>query len=167
MLSQAAHGLRGAGYVSFHNHELPEQRTHSAIASTYSHVTAPLRRLCDRFSNEILVANCADQKVPEWASEALDELPGLMGAAKQRDRSLERAVVDFVEAVTLESRVGQTFEAVVTDINNHRGRARVQLRDPAVVTKIESDGLTLGAEIELRLDNVDCLARKLDFAVIG
>jgi len=89
-----------------------------------------------------------------------------MGAAKQRDRSLERAVVDFVEAVTLESRVGQTFEAVVTDINDHRGRARVQLRDPAVVTKIESDGLTLGAEIELRLDNVDCLARKLDFAVV-
>jgi len=167
MLSQAARGLRGAGYVSFHHHDLPEQPTHSAIASTYSHVTAPLRRLCDRFSNEILVANCADHKVPGWASEALDELPGLMGAAKQRDRSLERAVVDFVEAVTLESRIGQTFEAVVTDIDERRGRARVQLRDPAVVTKISSDGLTLGAEIELRLDHVDCLARKVDFTTVG
>jgi len=167
MLSQAAHGLRGAGYVAFHDHEEPEQPSHSAIASTYSHVTAPLRRLCDRFANEILVASCADQRVPTWASEALDQLPSLMGAAKQRDRSLERAVVDYVEAVTLESRIGQTFDAVVTDIDQRRKRARVQLRDPAVVTKISADGLDLGAEIELRLDHVDCLARKVDFSVVG
>lgn len=153
--------------MAFHQHETPEQNQHSAIASTYSHVTAPLRRLCDRFSNEVLVAACAQRKAPSWASEALDELPSLMGEAKQRDRSLERAVVDFVEAVTLESRVGETFRAVVTDIDNRRDRGRVQLRDPAVVAKMPSAGLTLGAEVELRLDHVDCLARRVEFSLVG
>lgn len=166
MLSQAARGLRGAGYVAFHEHRRPEQPLHSAIASTYSHVTAPLRRLCDRFANEILVASCADHKVPSWASEALDELPALMGAAKQRDRSLERAVVDFVEAVTLEPRVGERFTAVVTDIDDRRKRGRVQLQSPAVVTKMSSDGLSLGSEIELRLDHVDSLARRVEFSLV-
>ncbi len=167
MLSQAARGLRGAGYVAFHGHETPDHKMHSAIASTYSHVTAPLRRLCDRFSNEVLVANCAHRDVPTWASEALDELPSLMGAAKQRDRALERAVVDFVESVTLEPHVGERFRAVVTDIDNRRNRARVQLRDPAVVTKMPSDGLSLGAEVELKLEHVDCVARSVEFSLVG
>jgi len=166
MLSQAARGLRGAGYVAFHEHRKPDQPRHSAIASTYSHVTAPLRRLCDRFANEILIASCADHKVPSWASEALDELPSLMGAAKQRDRSLERAVVDFVEAVILEPRVGERFTAVVTDIDERRKRGRVQIQEPAVVTKISSNGLSLGSEIELRLDHVDSLARRVEFSLI-
>lgn len=167
MLSQAARGLRGAGYVAFHRHQEPEQSRHSAIASTYSHVTAPLRRLCDRFANEVIVASCAGRKAPGWASEALDELPALMDEAKHRDRSLERAVIDFVEAVTLESRVGERFAAVVTDIDNRHKRGRVQLRDPAVVTRISSDGLSLGAEVELRLDHVDRLERRVEFSLIS
>lgn len=167
MLNQAARGLRGAGYVAFHDHMAPEQQEHSAIASTYSHVTAPLRRLCDRFANEVLVATCAGRAVPEWASEALDEMPALMTAAKQRDRTLERAVFDFVEAVTLEPRIGEIFNAVVTDIDTRRNRGRVQLTEPAVVCKIPSKGLDLGAEIEIRLDAVDRQARKVEFSVVG
>lgn len=165
LLSQAARGLRGAGYVSFENHEVPADVRHSAIASTYAHVTAPLRRLCDRFGNEIVVATCAGIAPPQWALEALEELPGLMAAAAQRDRTLERAIVDYVEAVVLAPHVGETFAAVVTDIDE-RGGGRVQLRDPAVVTRIAADDLELGSEIRVRLDETDPDERRVRFSVV-
>lgn len=166
LLSQAARGLRGAGYVAFADHDIPAEPEHSAIASTYAHVTAPLRRLCDRFANEIVVATCADREPPAWALEALEELPKLMGAASQRDRTLERAVIDYVEAVVLAPRVGETFAAVVTDVDD-RDRGRVQLRDPAVVTKITADGLELGSEIRVRLDETDPDQRLVRFSLVS
>ena len=55
--------LRGSGYVAF-NGEVPAQPAHSALASEYAHVTAPLRRLVDRYAGEICVALCADDEVP-------------------------------------------------------------------------------------------------------
>jgi exoribonuclease R len=167
LLSQAARGLRGAGYVAFHDNDPPAEPRHSAIASTYAHVTAPLRRLCDRFANEIVVAHCADRKPPAWAVEALDELPKLMGAASQRDRTLERSMVDYVEAVVLLPRIGQEFSAVVTDVNKDRGRGRVQLRDPAVVARLPADGLTLGSEVTLRLDEAIPDERVVRFSLVG
>ena len=166
LLSQAARGLRGAGYVAFHDHDPPAEPRHSAIASTYAHVTAPLRRLCDRFSNEIIIATCADHPPPSWAVEALDELPKLMGAARQRDRNLERAVVDYVEAVVLRSRVGEQFDAIVTDIDTERDRGRIQLRDPAVVARLPAARLELGAEVRLRLDEADPDRRLVRFSVV-
>jgi exoribonuclease R len=167
LLSQAARGLRGAGYVAFDGHDLPEDPLHSAIASTYAHVTAPLRRLCDRFANEIVAAQCADRTPPSWAVEALDELPELMGAAGQRDRNLERAVVDFVEAMVLAPRVGDTFHAVVTDVDDERGRGRVQLRDPAVVARLPAEGLVLGSEVAVRLDEARPDERVVRFSLVS
>ena len=163
MLSQAARGLRGAGYVAFHDHDLPEDPEHSAIASTYAHVTAPLRRLCDRFANEIVVAACAGTEPPAWAIEALDELPSQMGSARTRDRNLERAVIDFVEAVTLEPHVGETFDAVVTDVDNERDRGRIQLREPAVVARVPATGLELGDRVRVTLLDADPDARQVRF----
>ncbi|NNE73517.1 MAG: RNB domain-containing ribonuclease, partial [Acidimicrobiales bacterium] len=112
LLNQAARGLRGAGYVGFVG-ELPEYTRHAAIAADYAHVTAPLRRVCDRFANEIVLNISADREPPEWAVSALDELPSVMGKARSRDRSLERAVVDLAEAVSLAHRIGHYFPGVV------------------------------------------------------
>ncbi|MEZ5165362.1 MAG: RNB domain-containing ribonuclease [Acidimicrobiales bacterium] len=166
-LSQAARALRGAGYAAFHGHDLPAEPGHSAIASTYAHVTAPLRRLCDRFGNEVVIAACADRSPPSWAVEALDELPRQMGAAAQKDRALETAMVDFVEAVVLEPHVGERFAATVTDIDDERGRARVQLTEPAVVAHVPSEGLELGMAVQVRLDGTDPTARSVRFSAIS
>ena len=50
--------LRGAGYAAFDG-ELPDQLEHAALASPYAHVTAPLRRLVDRYGLEACAALCA------------------------------------------------------------------------------------------------------------
>ena len=47
--------LRGAAYTVFDGAP-PELATHAGIAASYAHVTAPLRRLVDRFATEICLA---------------------------------------------------------------------------------------------------------------
>ncbi|WP_436971978.1 ribonuclease catalytic domain-containing protein [Nocardioides panacis] len=61
--------LRGSGYVAF-NGETPEQPEHSALASEYAHVTAPLRRLGDRYAGEVCLALCAGTEVPPVGARA-------------------------------------------------------------------------------------------------
>ncbi len=160
LLAAAASGLRGAGYAAFHDGQIPAHPKHSAIASTYAHVTAPLRRLCDRFANEVLLAAVAGRPTPEWAAEALDQLPAIMGEARQRDRRLGRAQVDFMETVVLAKRVGETFEAVVTATRN--GESTVQLEAPAVITDLDLD-LELGDQVELQLVAADPATRTVRF----
>ena len=162
LLAQSARGLRGAGYAAFRDHELPGRPEHSAIASTYAHVTAPLRRLCDRFANEIIVSVCADVDPPEWATAALDDLPKIMGRASQKDRSLERAMVDFVEALVLEPRVGEQFTGVVTDVDDDH--VRIQLREPAVVANMKGKGYRLGDVLEVEVVATDAADRSVEFS---
>jgi exoribonuclease R len=148
-LYQAARTLRGAGYEV-----LPaggEHPVHGAIAAPYAHVTAPLRRLVDRFANEILLAVVAGTTPPGWAVEALAELPDIMAAAHQRQNALERAMVDFTEAVVLEPHIGEVFGADVVDLRNGGEEAVITLDDHAVVAVIDHPGLELGQAVRLRL----------------
>jgi len=161
LIAQSARGLRGAGYEAF-NGELPEHTEHSAIASDYAHVTAPLRRLGDRFANECVLAQCAGSTPPDWVVETLPELPKLLGRARNREGSLERSVVDLVEAAVLQSRVGESFEGIITDVDENRSRSKIQLIDPAVVAYI--DGVAeLGDVVTVQLTEADIDKRRVRF----
>lgn len=164
-LLQCTRLFRGAGYVGF-NGDPPEHPEHGAIASVYAHVTAPLRRLVDRFGNEIVLALANDRTPPSWALEALDELPSLMGQARQRESALERALLDMTEALVMECRLGESFDGVVVDVNKGREQSRIQVREPAVVTTIPDDDLALGTTVKLRLDAVDVERRSVHFQVL-
>jgi len=161
-LLKAARSFRGAGYVGFSG-DVPEYVEHGAIASIYAHVTAPLRRLVDRFGNEILLALHADEEPPAWAVEALDELPSLMGRAKSKESALERSMVDFAEAMVLAPHLDEVFEGFVVDLDHKRDRATIQLRDPAVVVHMDPGGFDLAEEVSLRLRAVDPVLRTIDF----
>lgn len=161
----SARGLRGAGYLSFTStDELPSEHTHSAIASTYAHVTAPLRRVVDRFANEVLLAACHNYPTPEWVLAALDELPKAMGRSGQRANALERAMVDYMEAVTLESSIGRIFKAMV--VNTSRDGVQVQLRDPAVIANLSDKRPELGSWVRVKLTAADSVARKVTFKLV-
>ena len=126
----AASGLfRGADYTAFSG-AAPEHSEQAAIAAPYAHVTAPLRRLVDRWGLVICAALCADRPVPAWARDSLDELPALMRTSSARAGQLDSAALDRVEAALLRDRVGEAFEAVVLDVRG--ARARVQIAEPPV-----------------------------------
>ncbi len=77
LVTQAARLFRGAGYVGFDG-AAPEgdARQHAAVAASYAHVTAPLRRLVDRFGNEIVLAHCAGIEPPTWRATPCPSCPG-------------------------------------------------------------------------------------------
>ena len=161
-LNQATSLFRGADYVVLGEGQDEADLRHAAIASRYAHVTAPLRRLVDRFGLEVCRAACAGEPVPAWVREALPTLPRAMARATQRAGRYERGAVDAVEALVLEAHLGETFRAVVVDTDEDG--ARVVLADPAVEARVEAAGLPLGEEVTVRLTAVDVPTRTVRFS---
>ena len=157
--------LRGAGYAAF-NGSLPGQPMQSAIAAEYTHATAPLRRLVDRYTGEVCVALCARQPVPEWVLEALPRLPAVMQASGHRARQYERAVLDLAEAAALAGRVGEQFEGAIVEVAPDARKGVVMLREPAVETGVTGDSaLALGADVKVTLVEADPVRRVTRFAL--
>lgn len=156
--------LRGAAYVTF-NGELPEQSEHSALASEYAHVTAPLRRLVDRFAGEVCVALCAGAEVPSWVLEAMADLPDTMRESGRRANQYENAIVDLCEAELLSGRVGERFTAVVVDVEEKdASKGDITIQDPAVEASVSGPGeLPLGEEVAVELVQADPASRSVEF----
>ena len=158
--------FRGAGYAAFDG-SVPELAEHAALASDYSHVTAPLRRLVDRYAGEVCLALCAGTPVPEWVLQALPDLPATMARADQAAHRYERAVVDWVEACLLQHRVGEVFTGTVVEVDPEHHRGTVVVRQPAVEARVSGDGLPLGHEVQLRLTQADPAEARVTFEVAG
>ncbi|MER7559727.1 RNB domain-containing ribonuclease [Nocardioides sp. NPDC126508] len=158
--------LRGSGYASF-NGELPELTEHSALANEYMHVTAPLRRLIDRYAGEVCLALCADRPVPDWVIGAFTTLPETMRASSRASGAYERGVVDLVEAGLLSKRVGETFAAVVVEVDDEdKQKGSITVEEPAIEARVTgSTALPLGEEVQVRLEAADVVARKVSFTL--
>lgn len=154
-LDESTVTFRGADYVAFDGAR-PPGLEHAGIAANYAHVTAPLRRLVDRYTLEACLALSEGDDVPDWVRARLYELPEAMASASRRASAYERAVIDVVEAALLSDRVGHEFDATVIDVDD-RGRDTgwVLIPEPAVRARVEGDGLALGERIRVRVVRVD------------
>ena len=148
----------GARYARFEEGVRP---WHAAMAATYAHATAPLRRLADRYVTEAALAIANGRAVPDWVEKAFADLPAVMNRAEQRAGQVDGAVVELAEAVTLECRLGDVFEARVIDIDD-RG-AKAQLCTEPVITRIAADGLDFGQRVDLRLAEANPARRTARF----
>ena len=156
--------FRGSGYAAFDG-EPPAQARHAGVAAAYTHATAPLRRLVDRYASETCVALCAGAEVPDWVRVALPSLPQTMELSNRRAAQYEGNVVSIVEAAVLEHSVGEVFDAVVVETDDRGGV--VQLRDPAVTARCTGDDLPLGERIRARLAVADVAQRLVRFERAG
>jgi exoribonuclease R len=189
-LNEATSLFSGASYAAFGGTgqpaEVPDDVAHAAIAAEYAHVTAPLRRLVDRYGTEICLALSAGEEVPRWVRDALPGLPRTMSRTGQRAGSYERASVDIVEAALLAGRVGEVFDAVVVDVESDDERRRraskaadraeaptpeprdvmrgqVVIADPAVRAGVEGPALPLGDRVQVRLRDASIERRRVVF----
>jgi exoribonuclease R len=165
MTSACVRLFRGAGYTVIEAGQTTEQHVHGALAATYAHTTAPLRRLVDRYVGEVCLALSAGTPVPEWVLHRLPELPGVMEASDHRAKAFERGVIDFVEALVLEPKLGRTFSGVVvsTDAKKpHQGV--VSIPEPAVEAPIHGE-VRLGERTVARLSQADPATGQVRFEV--
>jgi len=126
---------------------------HAAMAATYAHATAPLRRLADRYVVTATLAIANGRPVPAATLDAFEALPPVMAKAAAIGAQIERAVVDLAETAILQGREGETFDAVVTDVDE-RG-ARVQLCELPVVTRVVAHDVEPGKELVVQLTAAD------------
>lgn len=184
-LAEATSLFRGAGYLAFGVPgpdggppvALPADARHAAIAAEYAHVTAPLRRLADRYATEVCLAHAAGKEPPAWVTEALPALPETMASASRTAGAFERGCVDVVEAALLTGREGQAFDGVVVDVRGEakggdedaqaRGTQRgdVMLREPAVRARIEGADLPLGERVRATLAEASVADRRVLFTL--
>ena len=168
-MDQAMSLFRGSGYLAFGAGGVgvpaddeasdTEEAVHSAIAARYAHVTAPLRRLVDRYGEEVCIAACAQAPVPEWVLQALPDLPDVMEQTGKRARAIGRGALTVLEALVLRGHEDEVFDGVIT--SEREGRGELVLTEPAVVTEVRrgigqsADRLPVGERVRVRLLSAD------------
>ncbi len=134
---------------------------HAAMAATYAHATAPLRRLADRYVVRATLAIMNGDPVPDAVTAAFPKLSDVMARADRMGGQIERAVIDLAEAVMLGGHVGQSFPAIVTDVTERD--VRIQLSDFPVVARVSGHGMAPGDALTVRLTAADMEKRRLAF----
>lgn len=162
LMSVAPSLLRGADYAAFDG-QLPELTVHAAIGAPYAHVTAPLRRLSDRFSTEICLAISAGTSVPDWVRTALPKLPPIMRGSDSVASKVDRACIDLTEVTLLEGRVGEVFDAVVMRSKDGKRAAEVFIPSVTVIAKCVGTPDD-GERVKVRLTAVDTAKRTVEFS---
>jgi len=148
----------GASYVPWRDGVVP---WHAAMAATYAHATAPLRRLADCYVVRATLAIANGQPVPDAVTSAFAQLPKVMARADSLGGQIDRAVIDLAEAVMLKGSIGKIIPAVVTDVDE-RG-ARIQLCDLPVVARVDAHGVAPGDIVHVRLTAADTEQRSISF----
>jgi len=201
-LTEATTLFRGASYLAFGGSGLPavdalpagDGTVHAAIAAEYAHVTAPLRRLVDRYGTEACLATSAGTAVPAWVLDGLAGLPRLMARAGQKAGSFERACLDTLEAALVVDQVGDVFDGVVVDVDDRPAkpakaseateagsstgaadssgapgapgrRGQVVVARPALRAPVTGTALPLGDPVRVRLVEASIEARRVAFVL--
>jgi exoribonuclease R len=151
--------FRGAGYTAFDG-SVPVGLVQAAVGSSYTHATAPLRRLVDRFVLVVCEAIASGTEIPAWAREALPDLPGLMAHSSGITSQFEHRAIDTVEAAVLSTHVGESFDATVISLSKTGGQ--IQLTEPAVTAHCNGT-LVDGSVIRARLVQADIPSGQVAF----
>jgi exoribonuclease R len=154
--------FRGAGYTAFDG-TVPVGLVQAAVGTSYTHATAPLRRLVDRFVLVVCEAIASGSEIPPWARDALPTLPELMAHSTGVTSLFEHRAVDTVEAAVLSTRVGEVFDATVISLSKTGGS--IQLTEPAVTAHCNG-ALVDGSVIRARLVQADIPSAAVVFELV-
>ncbi|HZF94192.1 MAG TPA: RNB domain-containing ribonuclease [Allosphingosinicella sp.] len=149
---------QGASYEPCRSGEVP---WHAAVAATYAHATAPLRRLADRYVVEAALALANGKPVPPAVDDAFGRLGPVMARADALGSQVARAAIDLAETVILQDQEGKTFDAIATEADG-RG-IRIQLRELPIAARIAADGVKAGDPLQVTLIEADPDRRMLKF----
>ncbi len=122
---------RSGGRASYVVFDSAIEPWHAAIGATYVHATAPMRRLQDRYVLELAYQLVNDLPIDDGLLDKISRLPDVMQRYENRANNVDRAVIDLVEAVSVQHRVGEVLQAEVVDAES----GIVQTVDSAIRSK--------------------------------
>ncbi|GEE03419.1 ribonuclease R [Gordonia spumicola] len=166
LMTVGARLMRGAGYLCLDaaSTGLDDAAVaHAGVGGVYSHVTAPLRRLADRFATETCLAIAAGQEPPAWVLDALPTLPKIMASSDATASAAERRSVEATEAVVLADQIGARFDAVVMRDGHGDKPAEVFIASPAIIGACD-DAPAAGSQCTVEVIEADPAVR---FRAVG
>jgi VacB/RNase II family 3'-5' exoribonuclease len=128
----------------------------------YTHSTAPNRRYPDLLTQRLVKAALAGHPTP-YAIAELERLAAHCTLQEDAANRVERQVRKSAAALVVESRVGQTFDAIVTGASDKGTFVRVI--SPPIEGKVVhgEHGLDVGDRVRMRLVSVDVERGYIDF----
>ncbi len=142
--------LIGAGdYVVQKPHEVADGHFGLAVRD-YTHSTAPNRRFPDLIVQRMVKAALKGERSP-YTDEELAEIVEQCNERESAARKVERKMRKVIAASVMQSRIGETFDAIVTGITPSGTFARI-LRPPVDGRIVHGEyGLQVGEKIRVKL----------------
>jgi exoribonuclease-2 len=163
-LSLAVVKLMGPGeYVLVKPNEVSPGHFGLAVQD-YTHSTAPNRRFPDVVTQRLMKAWLAKAPQP-YSADDLNAIAVRCTLMEDGARKVEREMQKRIAAVVLHPRIGQSFPAIVTGVNNYG--VFVRTLDQHVDGKVVSGGkgLDVGDRVTVKLVSTDPQRGFIDFAV--
>jgi exoribonuclease-2 len=129
----------------------------------YTHSTAPNRRFPDVITQRLLKAHLASQSQP-YSTGDLSAMAARCTLMEDGARKVEREMQKRIAAVVLHPRIGQSFPAIVTGVNNYG--TFVRILNPHVEGKLVEGGkgLDVGDKLTVKLISTNPEKGFIDFA---
>jgi VacB/RNase II family 3'-5' exoribonuclease len=131
----------------------------------YAHSTAPNRRYPDLITQRLLKAAISGSPIP-YGNDELEFLAKHCTEAENAAQKVERQVAKSAAAILLESRIGETFDAIITG-SSDKG-TWVRLLHPPVEGRLSGsfNGEDVGHRLRVQLVHTDVERGYIDFKKI-
>lgn len=149
--------------------EVPNEKPigHFGLAiKDYSHSTAPNRRYPDIITQRLLKAALTNSPQPYTKEELLD-LANHCTVGEDEAKKVERQMTKSANAILMESKIGEKFNAIVTGTTEHS--TWIRLLYPPIEGKLmnASKNLDVGDRVQVQLTYTDIEKGFIDFKEIA
>jgi exoribonuclease R len=128
----------------------------------YTHATAPNRRFPDLVTQRLLKAALVGDSSP-YSDSQLASIAEHCTTQQRNEAKVERRVAKSAAALLLSSRIGQSFDAIVTGASQKGTWVRV--KEPIAEGKVVrgAAGLDVGDRVRVKLVRADAIRGFIDF----
>ena len=161
-LSLAVIKLMGPGEYVLERPGDPEQGHFGLAVQDYTHSTAPNRRFADLVTQRLIKAVLGSQPTP-YSDDELAAIALNCTLKEDAARKVEREMSKRIAALAMSSRIGETFDAIVTGVTSHG--AFVRILTPAVEGLLTQgqQGTDVGDRLRVKLIRTDVRRGYIDF----
>src|SRR5947209_8158182 len=160
-VSVAVIKLMGPGEYVLERPGQPSPGHFGLAVQDYTHSTAPNRRYADVVTQRLIKAVLGRQKNP-YSDDELSAIAGNCTTKEDAARKVERGMSKRIAAVTMSSRIGQTFDAIVTGVTPKGTFVRV-LQPHVEGLLVHGQGTDVGDRLRVKLISADPERGYIDF----
>jgi VacB/RNase II family 3'-5' exoribonuclease len=160
-LSLAVIKLMGPGEYVLERPGQPSPGHFGLAVQDYTHSTAPNRRYADVVTQRLIKSVLGGQKSP-YSDDELSAVAGNCTAKEDAARKVERGMSKRIAAVSMSSRIGQTFDAIVTGVTPKGTFVRVMTPHVEGLL-IHGQGTDVGDKLRVKLISADPQRGYIDF----